>query len=49
MKEDDQFRKKNGQDSLSKEFFKFVEKGFDWIVLVVITLIILFVLVFFSV
>ena len=49
MNRGDQFTKKNGPDSVSTVFFKFVEKRVDWIVLVISTLLILLVLVFFNV
>ncbi|WP_460961450.1 hypothetical protein [Spirosoma litoris] len=38
--------KKSKEKSFSEGFFTFVEKGFDWIALIVIALIILFALVF---
>ncbi|GAB4029072.1 hypothetical protein [Spirosoma gilvum] len=47
MERGDYFTKKGDLKPLTKGLSRFIEKGFDWLVLILVTLIVLSVLVFF--
>ncbi|MCF0054937.1 hypothetical protein LXL81_04145 [Dyadobacter sp. CY356] len=47
MARGEHFANKNGLKTVRESLRKFLEKGFDWIALLIITIIILFTLIFF--